>query len=243
VRGAALVLALAAAPAFAQPKSGFEFQGADVRSMQQDDFANPGMLWVERGAKLWAQPAGKAGQSCAGCHASIKGAAARYPQMDRGRLLTLEGRIQQSRTERQGGPAFGYESEDLLAITAYVAHQSRGTPIKVSVEGAARKHFDAGRALYYRRVGQLNLACAQCHEQNWGKTLLSERISQGHPNAYPIYRLEWQAVGSLERRLRSCLSGVRAEVLPYGAPEYADLALFLAWRAQGLAVETPGVRR
>jgi sulfur-oxidizing protein SoxA len=92
-------------------------------------------------------------------------------------------------------------------------------------------------------MGQLNLACAHCHEKNWGRTLLAERLSQGHPNGYPIYRLEWQAVGSLERRLRSCLAGVRAEVLPYGAPEYADLALFLAWRAQGLPIETPGVRR
>jgi sulfur-oxidizing protein SoxA len=239
----ALCLFLAASGAFAQPRSGFEFQGADVRAMQQDDFANPGMLWVERGATLWAQPAGKSGQSCAGCHASIKGAAARYPLVDRGRLLTLEGRIQQSRVERQGAPAFRPESDELLAITAYVAHQSRGMPISVSVDGPARKHLDSGRALYYRRVGQLNLACAQCHEQNWGRTLLSERISQGHPSAYPIYRLEWQTVGSLERRLRSCLSGVRAEVLPYGAPEYADLALFLAWRAQGLPVETPGVRR
>jgi len=50
-------------------------------------------------------------------------------------------------------------------------------------------------------------------------------------------------VGSLQRRMRACLSGIRAEMLPYGAQEYLDLELYLAWRAQGLPIETPGVRR
>ena len=86
-------------------------------------------------------------------------------------------------------------------------------------------------------------ASPRCHNANWGRTLFAERISQGHPNAYPAYRLEWQTLGSLERRLRACLSGVRAEILPYGSPEYADLALYLSWRAKGLPIETPGVRR
>jgi L-cysteine S-thiosulfotransferase len=89
----------------------------------------------------------------------------------------------------------------------------------------------------------MNLACAQCHEQNWGRRLFAETITQGHPNAWPAYRMEWQTLGSEERRLRACLSGVRAEMLPYGSPEYLDLELFLAWRAEGLRVETPGVRR
>jgi len=75
--------------------------------------------------------------------------------------------------------------------------------------------------------------------RNWGKRLLSETISQGQPNAYPAYRLEWQTLGSLERRMRACLSGIRAEMLPYASPEYLDLELYLAWRAQGLPVETP----
>jgi len=124
-----------------------------------------------------------------------------------------------------------------------VAHQSRGLPISTSIEGGAKRHFDSGRAYYYERRGQMNLSCAHCHEANWGKRLLSETLSQGHPNAYPAYRLEWQTMGSLERRLRACLSGIRAEMLPYGAPEYLDLELYLAWRARGLPIETPGVRR
>lgn len=230
-------------------KSGFEFLGPDLRKLQQDDFANPGMLWVDRGAKLWTARAGASGKSCADCHGdarqSMKGVAPRYPQVDAasGRLMTLEARIMQSRTERQQAPALRHESEELLGLAAYLATQSRGMPIEVNIDGPARKHFEAGQEFFFRRRGQINLSCAQCHDANWGRTLYAEKIGQGHPNAWPGYRMEWQTMGSLERRLRACLSGVRAEILPYGSPEYADLALYLAWRAKGLPVEAPGVRR
>ena len=230
-------------------KSGIEFLSTEGRAMQADDFANPGMLWVTRGQKLWQEPAGKGGKSCASCHAdagpSMRGVAPRYPLIDAGtaRLINLEGRIMQCREQRQEAQPLKYESEDMLALTAYVAQQSRGMPFNVTIDGQTRKHFDAGRDLYYRRVGQMNLSCANCHQDNWGKKLGPETISQGHGNAYPIYRLEWQTMGSLHRRFRSCLSGVRAEMLPQGAPEFVDLELSLAWRGSGLPVETPGVRR
>ena len=223
--------------------------GADLRTMQADDFANPGMLWVEKGEKLWDAKAGAKEQACATCHqdakASMKGVAARHPVFDNraGKLLNLEGRVNQCRTQRQGAAALAYESDELLALTSYVAHQSRGMPVNVSIAGAAQPHFEQGRAQYVRRVGQMNLACMHCHEWNAGKRLLAESISQGHGNAYPVYRLEWQSVGSLHRRLRACYFGVRAEMPPPGAQELLDLELFLGWRAQGLTVETPGVRR
>lgn len=230
-------------------KSGIEFTGAEVRALQQDDFANPGMLWVTRGEILWQEPAGAEGKSCASCHgdarSSMRGAATHYPLLDPGaaQMLNLEGRIMRCRERRQRAMPLEFESEALLALTSYVRHQSRGMPINVTVDWQNRKHFEAGRELYSRRSGQMNLSCAQCHQNNWGKKLGPETLSQGHGNAYPIYRLEWQTVGSLQRRFRSCLSGVRAEMLPYGATEYLDLELYLAWRATGLPIETPGVRR
>lgn len=250
-------LALAAAPAPAQErgialerlKSGSAFLTQDLRALQNDELANPAMLWVERGEQLWREPAGNKGQSCASCHLdaakSMRGVAARYPGIDAGsgKLLNLEDRINRCRSGRQGAEPLRYESEELLSITAYLAYQSRGVPVLVGIDGPARRHFEAGRALFYQRLGQMNLACAHCHEANWGKTLLAETISQGQPIGYPAYRLEWQTLGSLERRLRACFSGVRAEMLPYGAEEYRDLELFLAWRAQGLPIETPAVRR
>jgi sulfur-oxidizing protein SoxA len=254
-RFSALLAAVLASTAFAQQrvislsklKSGTAFLGADLRNLQNDDFANPGMLWVERGEKLWSEPAGKKNQSCAGCHedgrSSMRGVAARYPRVDAsGKVFNLEGRINACRVDHMGAEPFRYESEEMLSITAYVARQSHGLPIAASIAGPARAHFDAGQAAYRLRRGQMNLSCAHCHDASWGKRLLSEMISQGHPNAYPAYRLEWQAMGSLEHRLRACLSGIRAEMLPYESPEYLDLELYLAWRAQELQVETPGVR-
>jgi sulfur-oxidizing protein SoxA len=175
----------------------------------------------------------------------MRGVAARYPKIDpaSGKLLNLESRINLCRAERMGAEALRHESEELLALTAYLARQSHGVPIEVDIGGPARAHFESGRAFYYRRHGQLNLSCAHCHEANWGRRLFAETVTQGHPNAWPAYRMEWQTLGSLERRLRACLSGIRAEMLPYGSPEYRDLELFLTWRAQGLPVEAPGVRR
>jgi sulfur-oxidizing protein SoxA len=217
--------------------------------MQDDEFANPGMLWVVRGETLWDAPAGKSGRPCAACHGpadtSMRGAATRYPKVDpdTGRLLNLEGRINLCRERHQQAEAFRYESDELLGLTAYVALQSRGLPLNASVNGQNRDHFERGHAFYHSRRGQMNLACSHCHDRNWGRKLLAETISQGHGNEYPVYRLEWQTMGSLHRRFQSCLYGIRAEMLPAGSPEFLDLELFLAWRAGGLPVGTPGVRR
>jgi sulfur-oxidizing protein SoxA len=220
-------------------KSGVEFTGADARAMQADDFANPGMLWVSRGEKLWSEPAGAAEKSCADCHGdaatAMKGVAAR--------TLNLEGRIGACRREHQKGAALAAESPDLLALSAYVTFQSRGMPLSVVETPQFLAAVERGRALYRRRVGQMNLACTQCHDSNWGKRIAAETVSQGHPNAFPAYRLSWESVGSLARRIRACYSGVRAEMPEYGSPELLDLEAYLAWRAKGLALEAPGVRR
>jgi L-cysteine S-thiosulfotransferase len=232
-----------------EKRSGYDFLSRETQAMQDDDLANPGMLWVQEGEALWREAAGSAGKSCGSCHqdaaVSMKGVAARYPAFDAraGRVLNLEQRINRCRVDRQQAPALVSESEELLALTAYVAHQSRGLPIGVAIDGPARPFFEAGRALFLVRQGQFNLACKQCHEDRWGQRLRSEPISQGYGNAYPAYRLEWQTIGSLEHRLRNCNIGVRAEPYPYGAQEYVNLELYLAWRAQGLPIETPGVRR
>jgi L-cysteine S-thiosulfotransferase len=228
--------------------SGRDFLSAAAREEQDDLTRNPGMLWVDRGAELWRKPEGAEARSCASCHgepSSLRGVAARYPVWDAkvSRLLTLEGRIQQCRAERQRGQPLAIESQDLLALTVLAAHQSRGLPVHVSIDGPARRLFDAGQALYYTRQGQLNLSCAQCHEQNWGKKLRAETLSQGQSNGYPTYRLEWQTLGSLYRRLRSCYAGVRAEPPPYNSPEHLGLELYLAWRAEGLPIEAPALRR
>lgn len=215
--------------------------------MQDDDAANPGFLWVEQGEALWSQRPAGTGRGCADCHGAavaMRGVAARYPVYDArlGRPVTLTQRIEQCRVERQGAPPLPPESDALLGLTAYVGLQSRGMPVQVSIDGPAQPFFEAGKALFTTRQGQLNLSCSQCHDGLAGQRLGGSVIPQGHPNGYPEYRLEWQGMGSLDRRIRNCLTGVRAEPFPPYAPELASLELYLGWRANGLPVETPAVR-
>lgn len=231
------------------PRGGIEFQSADVRALQSDAFANPGMLWVTRGEALWSQKRGAAGNTCASCHGearqSMRGVAVRYPKYspDLGRVVNLEERINACVRGNQRAEPLAWESPDLLALTTYVARQSAGMPIAVSIDGPARQAYERGRAIYHERQGQLHLACTQCHDRAWGRTLLAEKISQGHPADWPAYRLEWQTLGSLQRRLRACYFGVRAELPAFGSPELGALELYLADRAKGLAISPPGVRR
>jgi sulfur-oxidizing protein SoxA len=244
-----IFLLILASPAFGDDRrSGYEFMSPESRAMQDEETANPATLWVLEGEGLWNRKAGAAERACADCHGdaatSMKGVAARYPAYDagRGRPLNLEQRVNACRTERQKAAPLAYESRELLALTAYLGRQSRGLPIAVSIDDRTRPFLDAGRKTFERRQGQLNLACAQCHDENAGRKLAGNLIPQAHPTGYPLYRLEWQGVGSLQRRLRNCLTGVRAESYDYDAPELVDLELFLMWRARGMKLETPAVR-
>jgi sulfur-oxidizing protein SoxA len=233
----------------AAPVSGSTFQSVATRALQADDGANPGMLWVEDGGRLWAAPTGADGQSCASCHGdaatSMRGVAAGYPSVDAksGVLLNLEGRINQCRREHLHAPAWAIESQPLLAMTAHLTFQSRGLPRRVVIDGAAAPYFEKGRAFFLTRQGQLNLACAQCHDDSVGQKLRGDTISQGQTTGWPGYRLEWQTLGSLQRRLRACSLGVRAEILDFGSPDYVALELYLAWRSKDLPLEAPAVRR
>ena len=245
VFGAALVYA-AEIPRAAR-KSGYETMGPQARAIEDDDFANPATLWVLDGETIWARRDGAAQKSCADCHGdatqNMRGVAARYPVVaPDGHATDLDGRIALCRTQNQQAPAFARESRASLAISAFVAKQSRGMPIEVADDAATHAVVAQGEKMYSVRQGQLNLSCAQCHDDNWGRSLGGAPIPQGHPTGYPIYRLEWQSLGSLQRRLRNCLSGMRAELYPFGDDVYVALELFLKSRAAGMPMDAPGVR-
>jgi sulfur-oxidizing protein SoxA len=220
----------------------------DTQAMQDDDTANPGMLWVLDGEALWNNKTGAAGKACADCHgdarASMKDVAARYPAFDPalGRPVNLEQRINLCRAGHQQAAPLAYESRDLLALTAFLAEQSRGTAIEAGIDPQLEPFVAKGRELFMQRQGQLNLGCTNCHDDNWDKRLAGSAITQAHPTGYPLYRLEWQSLGSLQRRLRSCISGIRAQAYDYGAPELVELELYLMSRARGMPIEAPAVR-
>jgi sulfur-oxidizing protein SoxA len=239
--------AAAAEIPLSERRSGYEQMSADTKAMQDDDTSNPAMLWVLDGEALWRAKAGAASRACSDCHGeardSMKGVAARHPAFDaaRGAPVNLETRINICRSERQQAPPLAHGHKDLLALTAYVARQSRGMPIE-SRDQRLEPYIARGRAIFTARQGQLNLACFQCHDDNWGQELAGIPMPQGHPTGYPIYRLEWQTLGSLQRRLRNCMIGMRAESYAYDSAEFTALETFLMWRARGMPMESPGVR-
>ena len=224
-------IAVAAEIPPAERRSGYDFMSRETRAMQDDEVTGPAVLSLLDGEALW----GKLG--CASCHgdakASMRGVATRYPKVMDGKLVNLEQQV------RHKAPRLAYESRDLLSLTAYVARQSKGMPIDVQ---PVQPQLDAGKAFFFRRQGQLDLACSQCHDDNWGKKLAGNPIPQAHPTGYPIYRLEWQNMGSLARRFRNCLTGIRAQQYAPGAPELVELELYLMWRARGMKLESPAVR-
>lgn len=244
----ALGLLASAAGADDGLRSGLAFMGPALQALQRDDAQNPAMLWVQDGQQLWRAPAGTNGKPCAECHGdaarSMAGVAARYPAWDTGtgRALNLAGRINACRQRHQQAQPLAAEHADLLSLTAYVGLQSRGLPLAPPDDARLAPLRQQGQALWQQRIGQLNLACMQCHDQRAGQRLGGAVIPQGHATGYPTYRLEWQALGSLQRRLRGCVVGVRAQPWADDAPEWLALEAYLARRAAGLAVETPAVR-
>ena len=225
--GAVAALAIAASAVAgeiprADRRSGYEFMSRETRAMQDDDTANPGMLWVLEGGTLWEKKTGAAGRACADCHgdprASMKGVAARYPAFDAaiGRPISLEQRINRCRIDRQQASALAYESRELLALTAFVARQSRGLPIDVTIDARTHPFLDAGRATFHRRQGQLNLACAQCHDDNWGRQLAGNVIPR---RTRPATR----STGSSGRASARCSAGC-ATVSSASAPSRTTTA-------------------
>lgn len=226
--------------------SGYAFLQPETQALQEDAFANPAFLWVDQGQVLF-----EAGETpCASCHSGddqdLVGASASYPAIDEqsGELINIEARINACRERHQNKPPLEYESRELLSLTAYVGSQSIGLPhTPQALSEATQVFFERGEDYFYTRRGQFNLSCSSCHDASWGKKLRGDTISQGHPNGFPAYRLEWQALGSLHRRLRDCDTGVRAEPLEFGDPTYTAVEYYLALRSRNLTIETPAVRR
>jgi L-cysteine S-thiosulfotransferase len=222
----------------AAPRSGFETMTPELQAMQRDDAGNPGMLSVLEGEAQFAR------DGCDNCHTggALRGVAARYPAYDARRdgPVDLASRIAECREQRAGRSPLPLESQPMLALQSFVAHQSRGLPITPDPRLAEARA--EGERLFRARRGQLNLSCAQCHESQAGGRLAGASIPEGHPNGYPLYRLEWQALGSLQRRLRGCFAGVRAEPFLPGSPAALALEAYLFGRAAGLPIETPAVR-
>ena len=229
-------------------RSGYTYMTDETRAVQNDDFENPGMLWVENGQGLWGEVMGSKGKSCASCHADaekdMKGVAPSYPKYNAklGKLETLEQVINRHLVDSMGAKPLKYDSKKMLSLTTYIGNISKGMPVNVKVDGPAAPYFEKGKAFYYKRRGQLNMSCANCHEDNAGNMIRANTLSQGQINGFPTYRLKWQKPGSVHRRFKGCNKQVRAKPYKVGSPEYTSLELYVKWRGRGLPTETPAVR-
>ncbi len=190
-----------------------------TRAMQDDDTSNPATLSVLDGEALWKRKVGDAGKACADCHGDAEASMRGVRRAIRLSVPRRAGRSTSSSASISAAPRSRKQrrsrtrAADLLALTAYVGRQSRGMPIDVANDEKTKPFIESGRRIFSSREGQLNLSCQNCHDDNWGQKLAGVPLVQGHPTGYPVYRLEWQSLGSLQRRLRNCMIGMRAE--PY----------------------------
>ncbi len=226
-----------------------EFLPAAIRAKQADDFDNPAFPYVQAGEAAWSKPEGVAGKACQNCHGAkpedlVKNAVASYPKYNRGvnEVISLPTRINICRVNALHAQALPAGSEQMMDMTAYLRWIARGLPATVDVNGPAGAVFERGKELYFKKIGLLQLSCAQCHNQNFGQKFAGETLSQGHALSYPVFSLGEKRMISLHERFRMCNQLARAEPQPLGSPDYVALELYLNWRSKELPITAPGVR-
>lgn len=225
--------------------SGWHFRSGETQALQLDDFDNPGMVFVDQGIDLFAKVDGSEGKSCQSCHEDVEdfaGLRTQLPRVDDGQLVSMENLVNECRTERMGADAWKWSSTNMTAVTGLIGLQSRGMPMNVKIDGDAAPFWEAGKELYYTRVGQLDMSCSNCHEDNYGVMIRADHLSQGQINGFPTYRLKNAKLNSIHNRFKGCMSNIRATPFKEGGKEFKALELYIASRGEGLAVETPSVR-
>ena len=225
--------------------SGWLFRSEETQALEIDDFDNPAFVFIDQAMDDWNKVEGSEGKACASCHEDLSefaGLRTVLPRVVDGKLQTLEDIINAERVNRMGAEPLKYDSAQLNRMVALIGLQSRGMPMNVKVDGDAAPFWEKGKELYYTRVGQLDMACANCHEDNYGRMIRADRLSQGQINGFPTYRLKNAKLNSIHGRFKGCMKNIRAEPFKPGSEEFKALELFVASRGNGLSVETPSVR-
>jgi sulfur-oxidizing protein SoxA len=225
--------------------SGWIFRATETQALQLDDFDNPGFVFVDLAEDTWITADGSEDKACSDCHedvAEFAGLKTTLPRVEDGELVTLTNLVNECRTERMGAEAWKYSGTQMSGMTALIAHQSRGMAMNIPVDGDAAPFWEQGKEIYYTRVGQLDLACSNCHEDNYGNMIRADRLSQGQTNGFPLYRLKNAKLNTTHGRFKGCMKNVRATPFKEGSPEFKALELYVASRGNGLSVETPAVR-
>ncbi len=172
-----------------------------------------------------------------------------YPKWDgeQGKVITLALAVNQCR-KANGEKPFKYYKGDITHILSYIAFKSRGKITNVTIpkdDPRALAAYNKGKKFYYTRRGQLNYACATCHMQKVGMYLRSEILSpaMGHTTSWPVYRSAWNSVGTLHRRIRGCMSQIRARPFKAQSEQYRNLEYFMTYISNGLRLNGPSSRK
>ena len=226
--------------------SGWTFRTDETQALQMDDFDNPSFVFIEQAEDLFETADGSEGKACASCHGSpeaFAGLRAKMPRVnDAGELETIPELVNGCRTERMGAEAWKWSGGQMSAMLGLIGLQSRGMAMDVAIDGAAAPFWEQGKEIYYTRVGQLDMSCANCHEDNYGNMIRADHLSQGQINGFPTYRLKNAKLNTIHGRFKGCMKNIRATPYKEGSDEFKALELYVASRANSLSVETPSVR-
>lgn len=200
---------------------------------------------IEEGKALYNQPFAN-GKGYADCFGD--GAVRHlYPQFDdeQNEVVTLELAINQCR-EAHGEEPLKWERGDLVALSAYMAYQSRGERFDIKVEGAgAVAAYEAGKKFYYSKRGYLNNSCATCHVQGAGLRVRTEVLhpALGEVTHWPNFRLKWGHIATLHKRIRGCHRDQGAKPFKAQSTAYRNVEYFMTFMGNGLPANGPGVRK
>ncbi|HWQ40002.1 MAG TPA: sulfur oxidation c-type cytochrome SoxA [Burkholderiales bacterium] len=202
---------------------------------------------IDRGRRIW-EARFKNGKSFADCFPNGgRAVAGKYPYFDPrlGKVVTFEMALNFCLRDN-GESQFDYGDRNTMGVlTAYARTLSDGMPMDIRVEGkAAREKYEAGKALYYRRIGQMNVACASCHVTHAGRYFRDELISPviGQAVHFPVFR-GGEHLFTLHMRYQRCMEAVRAVPFPAGSEELNNLEYFHSYLSNGLPLKASVYRK
>lgn len=220
--------------------------GAREQWMSIEEFP-PYQIAIDEGKKLFETPF-KNGHTYASCFPNNGiGVNDQYPMFDtkRGEVVTLSQAVNECRIKNNEEP-LPEQKGKLASILSYMAFTTRGKKIDIKVpdDPKAIEAYNNGKASYYTRRGQLNMACAHCHVDNAGNNLRANLLSPalGHASHFPVYRSTWGEMGTLHRRFVGCNEQVRAAPFKPQSKEYKELEYFLTYMSNGLTWNGPSAR-
>jgi sulfur-oxidizing protein SoxA len=220
----------------------------DARAQYEQIMEFPPFLGdIEAGRRMWETPF-RNGRRFADCFPNgghdVLGNYPYYDAQTR-RVVTFEAALNRC-LKTHGEPEMAYgEHTPMGVLSAYARTLSNGMKMNIRVDSPeARERFEAGRDLFFRRIGQLNAACAGCHLYNAGNTMRMEIISPalGHATHWPIFR-GGEELMTLQGRFKRCMEQMRAVPYGYDSQEWNDLEYFLSYLSNGVPLQASVMRK